>query len=71
MFGRGSKKNAGASARHAFVKRTDDRNAIALGALNSDLSQVAPLALTGASLREYPCALPGCGKPQADPIHEL
>jgi hypothetical protein len=71
MPARKSIRNAGSSAKHAFVKRRDERSALALGAVHLDLNQVGVLALVDASLREHPCALPGCGKPKDDPIHDV
>jgi hypothetical protein len=61
----------GASGPHAFVEPDDVRSALALGGNVVDL-QVAPtLAVAEATARPVRCAMPGCGRPRADPIHEL
>ncbi len=70
MFRRRSRPVATASMKHRFVDREDNRIALSLTAANPDYSQVASIAMTESTLREYPCRLPGCGKPKDDPIHE-
>jgi hypothetical protein len=68
MFRRKPNALQSASMTHRFVHRDDNRSALALTA--STMPQVATTAVADASLREYPCAVPGCSKPKDDPIHQ-
>jgi hypothetical protein len=68
---RGSKRSAGSSGPHRFVEPDDPRSGLALGAAQASLQIGPAIALADASLRAVRCALPGCGKPRPDPIHEV
>jgi hypothetical protein len=70
MLGRKSKPRPNASERHRFVEPEDSRVALSMTAVNPDYAQVASITVATATLREYPCALPGCSRPKDDPIHE-
>jgi hypothetical protein len=67
---RRSVKRQSPSGPHHFVAPPDLRSALAVGAAKlPGLQQATMMSVADASLRQSSCALAGCGKPQADPIH--
>jgi hypothetical protein len=66
---RSNQANPGPGRPHRFAARQDNRSALALGGLQPDLQQAAPLALAEASGRDSGCSMAGCGKSREDPIH--
>ena len=72
MFRRGRRSNHDPNEPHEFVRREETRMGdvfLSERMPGSTFGNIASIATAGASIRDLHCAVPGCGKPQSDPIH--